>query len=129
MSKPLHPIEIEKRKPIWKAFSFLYLDTELQDLDYKLIAEQLTESRKPIEYLKEIELFEVFPNVASNLSAVAGVWDEFDEDWLNKQCEASYNKRNDYFYRLKIHLYSQFFKKMRTEHWIEIEKRIELILK
>ncbi len=129
MSKPLHLIEIERRKPIWKAFSFLYLDTELQDLDYDLMIKSLVESKKSVECLKEIELYEVFPNVASNLSAVAGVWDEFDEDWLNKQCEVSYKKRNDYFYRLKICLYSQFFKKMRTEHWIEIEKRIELILK
>jgi len=122
-SKEIHDIEISKRKPIWKALSFLYLDTELQDSDYHSIVESLIESKKSIKDLKEIDLFEVFPNLRTNLLDVAGVWSEFDEDWLNKRCEEAYEKRNDYFRQLKVRFYSKFYEKMRIDFWIEIEKR------
>lgn len=127
MSKKSFDLELEKRKPIWKTLSLLYLDTELEEVDYTLIAKELSKSKRTITSLKKIDQFEVYPSLMINLLSVAGVWTEFDEDWLNKRCTNAFRKRNTVSYQLKNWFYAQFFKKMRAENWIEIEKRMKEI--
>lgn len=74
--------EIERRKPLWVALSDLFLDTELDELDFIIIAEEMKKSGYPPEELHRILMEEVFPVCILNLHHPAGVWEGFDEDWL-----------------------------------------------
>jgi hypothetical protein len=87
-------INIEARKPIWLALSEFYLDTELQEIDFKYITEKILESPYSLEEVKQINKYEVFPILQLNLLSVAGVWAGFDEEWLIKSIIKSLNKRN-----------------------------------
>ncbi len=75
---------IDERKPIWLALSQLYLDTELQGFDFQNIANIINQSPYNLEQVKKIDRLEVFPILYANLIVTAGVWDEFDSDWLIK---------------------------------------------
>ena len=75
-------INIEERKPIWIALSNFYLDTELQDSDYKSIAKAFKSSPYTLLEIKRINKYEVFPILQFNLLDIAGEWMGFDEDWL-----------------------------------------------
>lgn len=75
---------IDERKPIWLVLSQLYLDTELQDFDFQNIANIINQSPYNFEQVKKIDRLEVFPILYANLIVTAGVWDEFDSEWLIK---------------------------------------------
>ncbi|MEI7732535.1 MAG: hypothetical protein WCO56_23390 [Verrucomicrobiota bacterium] len=74
--------EFERRKPVWKAFSEFWLDTELQDEDLQRIANIAAASGYTVAELRDIYLYEVAPVVSPNLLTVAGEWAGFDEEWL-----------------------------------------------
>ena len=76
--------DIDERKPIWLVLSQLYLDTELQDFDFQNIANIINQSPYNFEQVKKIDRLEVFPILYANLIVTAGVWDEFDSEWLIK---------------------------------------------
>jgi len=116
---------IENRKPIWQVISEFYLDTELQKSDYDRISKTLISSNLDIEELKTIDLYEVFPVLKGNLLGVAGIWNGFDEKWLNEACAKVYLKRRNGFFRRKTRLYNRFLYWMRKDHWVEIENRME----
>jgi hypothetical protein len=78
--------ELERRKPVWTAFSELWLDTELDDNDLQRIARIVQASGYAIAELRDIYLYEVAPVVSPNLLTVAGEWDGFDEQWLHTAC-------------------------------------------
>lgn len=86
--------KIEERKPIWIALSDFYLDTELQESDFRDIATKIIESPYSIVEVKEIDKYEVFPVLRNNLMSVAGVWSGFDEKWLVERIQESLSKRN-----------------------------------
>lgn len=75
--------ELERRKPVWTAFSQLWLDTELDERDLSRIAEAAAASRYAVAELRDIYLYEVAPVVCLNAWSVAGVWVAFDEEWLH----------------------------------------------
>lgn len=87
-------LNIEERKPIWVALSEFYLDTELQESDFRYIATKIIQSPYSIEEVKEIDKYEVFPLLQNNLMSVAGVWSGFDEKWLVERIQESLSKRN-----------------------------------
>ncbi|GAA4276552.1 DUF7079 family protein [Aquimarina mytili] len=116
---------IEQRKPIWNVISEFYLDTELQKSDYDRISKTLIASGLNIEELKAIDLYEVFPVLKENVLSVAGIWNGFDENWLNLACEKVYHKRRSIFFRWKTKFYNRFLYPMRKDHWIEIENRLK----
>ena len=118
-------LEIDHRKPIWLALSEFYLDTELQSADYDAISKVLKASGLGVGQLKEIDRFEVFPVLKTNLVDVAGVWTGFDEAWLYEACTKSYLKKDKPLVRLKNKIYHLFLRKMTKDHWFEIEKRIK----
>lgn len=70
---------LEKRKQIWVALSELYLDTELQESDFKYVATTFFESSFTFEQIKDIDQYEVFPVLFSNLLVPAGEWAGFNE--------------------------------------------------
>jgi hypothetical protein len=74
-------LNIEERKPIWIALSDFYLDTELQESDFRHIAFKIIESPYSLEEVKEINKYEIFPVLQPNLMSVAGEWAGFPENW------------------------------------------------
>jgi hypothetical protein len=85
---------VSERKQIWIALSQFYLDTELQDYDFKYIAKIILESPYSLDEVKEINKYEVFPVLHRNLQSVAGEWAGFDEEWLVKEILQAVENRN-----------------------------------
>jgi hypothetical protein len=76
--------DLERRRPIWEALSELFLDTELQERDYRWIAEQILGSGYCPSEVSIILWEEVFPAIECNVRHPAGVWDGFSADWLEE---------------------------------------------
>jgi hypothetical protein len=79
----LDDAELARRKPVWSELSRLWLDTELDDGDLRLIADSLRHSGYDLAALERIYRREVAPVVYGNTQIVAGVWDGFDPEWLH----------------------------------------------
>lgn len=73
---------IEARKPLWCALSELWLDTELDDVDFDRIAVVMDRSGLSLDELRDVYLREVAPVCWRNHAAVAGEWRGFDPDDL-----------------------------------------------
>ncbi len=73
------------RRPVWKAISELWLDTELSDFGYKQIALVFSESPYDLADLECIAFEEVAPILYLNFYTPAGAWDGFDPVWLEEQ--------------------------------------------
>ena len=116
------------RKPVWKALSNFYLDTELDETDYDYISKTLIETGIELTELKEIDLYEVFPTLQMNLLSSVGVWDGFEDKWLFKQCLINHTKR---LKSKPFRIYTRFKNKlhywMRKKHWEEIDKRMQSV--
>ena len=114
-------LNIEERKPIWIALSNFYLDTELQESDFRHIAFKIIESPYSFEKVKEINKYEIFPVLQANLMSVAGEWAGFDEKWLVNSIKESLAKRNTV---KKIGIESSYLtlKWMCKEYWEKLEK-------
>jgi len=81
----------EERLDLWRAFSDLFLDTEIGDVGFKYIARTIVESGLSKQEAENILWYEVYPVLESNLRSVAGVWDGWSDSWLLqhlKICEA-----------------------------------------
>ncbi|WP_187270021.1 DUF7079 family protein [Pontibacter qinzhouensis] len=117
--------DIDKRAEIWKVLSEFYLDTELQEADYLWIAKILKQSNLAITELKEIDLYEVFPSLQSNLCSVAGVWAGFDEEWLVGECIKNFAKREDNRFRFVAKLKNKISYCMRKHHWAKVQELME----
>lgn len=79
--------QLEIRRPVWEALSAMFLDTELQEHDYKFIAKRVHESSLSPKEISVALWAEVFPALASNLQSVAGEWSGFDSEWLVKRIQ------------------------------------------
>ena len=77
--------DLENRRPVWRALSLLFLDTEMSSSTIQMIATALAESAYTEAELHSILEREVAPVLSSNLSSVAGVWDEFDQEYLESE--------------------------------------------
>jgi len=112
--------EISKRKPIWLALSEFYLDTELNDADFKRIAGILKDSGYSFEKLKQIDYEEVAPVVYPNTLSVAGEWAGFNEEWLIEEIVKRLNqkKRNSIFNKI----YKKYIDSVTNSFWEQIEK-------
>ena len=113
---------IETRRQIWLALSELYLDTELTDDDLYRIAKIFHQSGLTINRIKEIDIYEVFPVLQPNLLSVAGSWAGFDSEWLFKECESMYIKRQSWFHNNITKFWNRIFYRMRLNYWNKIEK-------
>ncbi|MDC7995657.1 DUF7079 family protein [Altibacter sp. HG106] len=106
---PQTALDRSRRFPVWKALSQLYLDTKLQQDDYKQIGTILYSSGFTLAEIKAIHRYEVVPVVGTNLMSAAGVWTGFDDAWLQTQCTKAYEKRSRCAYRWRINVYLFFF--------------------
>lgn len=75
---------LARRRPMWEALVDLFLDTELQDNDYRWIARRVLESGYGPAEVRAILWREVFPPIECNLRHPAGVWTGFSADWLQE---------------------------------------------
>nr|WP_299000090.1 hypothetical protein [uncultured Allomuricauda sp.] len=114
-------MNIEERKPIWIALSDFYLDTELQESDFRHIAFKIIESPYSFQKVKEIDKYEIFPVLQPNLMSVAGEWAGFHEEWLVNSIVESLSKRNT---AKKIAIESSYLtlKWMNKGYWNKLEK-------
>jgi hypothetical protein len=119
--------DIEKRKPVWLTLSEFYLDTELNDVDYNQLTQALRLSGYSLKQLKQIDTYEVFPVLQSNLLSVAGVWDSFDNEWLIDRCTKMYLRDGNLMHEGIMHLLNLIFYPMRKDHWEQLEKRFNLL--
>ncbi|HPF57921.1 MAG TPA: hypothetical protein P5149_04835 [Candidatus Competibacteraceae bacterium] len=107
------PETIRERLPVWNALSGLFLDTCLQDDDYKCIARALARSPYSENELWEILRFEVYPPCHRNLLCGAGAWAMFGDDWLMEKVAPHCGKRTK-FAGLVLHRW------MFCDHWDKI---------
>lgn len=70
----LSDLEIERRVPVWRAMSHLFLDTEISAGDYEALALSLAGSPFQRSELQDIFLHEAAPAFFPNLMVVAGEW-------------------------------------------------------
>jgi hypothetical protein len=109
-------MEIETRRPVWVAFSELFLDTDVT-LFYASIAKALVECPYSIEELRAILFIEVLPVLQGKMFATAGVWDGFDEEWLMTRAAKRVGKKA----LMRLPFVSSYVRK----HW---EQLVPLIL-
>jgi hypothetical protein len=79
--------DIENRRPVWRALSDLFLDTDTS-LSLEWRARELSKSPYSIDELEEILIVEVYPACRSNLLSIAGEWAGFDMDWLERKIQS-----------------------------------------
>ena len=121
----LDPKFLEERSPIWNAISKFYLDTELDEHDYTYIAKIFVDSGLSFTVLKEIDLYEVFPVLKTNLMSVAGIWSGFDDEWLKERCTVAFIKKENAIFRWKTRFQNRLLFFQRKQHWAIIEKRMK----
>lgn len=113
--------DITQRRPVWVALSEFYLDTELQDEDFKWIAGVLLKSPYSLEEVKAIDRYEIFPVLQFNMLVPAGVWEGFEEALLVERITAHLARRSVWRnFTEKIHF--QRYKWMHKRSWQELEK-------
>jgi hypothetical protein len=111
-----------ERLPVWNALSEFFLDTELQDSDYKRIAAVLAKSPYTGGEIEDILRHEVYPPCHYNLLCVAGEWGGFDEEWLVERIAPLCGQRP----RRRIPcLHAWMFK----SHWKKIQPMIDELRK
>jgi hypothetical protein len=76
--------DIENRRPVWRALSDLFLDTELQNSHLSYIARTLAESPYTLAEIETILFREVYPVCIPNMHCVAGEWSGFNYEWLEE---------------------------------------------
>ncbi|AZB09197.1 hypothetical protein EG344_10365 [Chryseobacterium sp. G0162] len=112
---------LEKRKQVWVALSELYLDTELQESDFKYLIKTLFESPFTLKETKKIDQYEVFPVLFSNLLSPAGEWGGFSEQILVKNIMKWIETRSklDIF---AIQCLYPIYSKINRSYWKRIEE-------
>lgn len=114
-------INIEERKPIWIAISDFYVDNELQEVDFKIIASAIKKSPYSFKEVKEIDKKEVFPVLFYNLLSVAGNWTGSEEEWLVNKISGKIRRRT--IFGRAFDLLKYFcFGGMNKECWTILEK-------
>lgn len=118
-------INIDQRKPIWSALADLYLDTELDDVDFKRIAIVFVNSPYSLDEILNINKQEVYPILINNLLNLSGVWEGFNEDSLADSILLRLNKHHQIATRLNNTFnnlfYPVFFRYFLKADWVKIE--------
>ena len=113
--------ELERRRPLWTAFSQLWLDTEVDHATVRRIACAAIASGYSVEELNEIYLYEVAPVVGANLLVPAGVWSGFDTEWLHMEAGKRADARS---FWLRLWVRSSLGRKLMTyatdEYWNQV---------
>lgn len=114
-------INIEERKPVWIALSGFYLDTELQEADFRHIVSVIMQSPYSFDEVKQINKYEVFPVLQFNLLSPAGEWLGFDEEELANAITSALAGRT-VFGKIKVEGLYVVFKWMCAGYWKKLEQ-------
>lgn len=117
------PLNIEKRKPVWVALSEFYLDTELQNSDFRDIAFTILKSPYTFHEVKSINKYEVFPVLQSNLLSAAGLWIGFEENWLIDKITSRLNTKT-LLQQIGLELRYAMWKWMCRDYWKKLKKMV-----
>ncbi|GEO23520.1 DUF7079 family protein [Cyclobacterium qasimii] len=117
--------DIANRKPIWEALSKFYLDTELQEEDFKEICKTFHKSPYDLEEIMDIDRYEVFPVLQMNLLSVAGEWEGFDKDWLFSKCQKNYKKRTSRLFKFWYRANNRLWYWMKKDYWERVKKEMK----
>lgn len=112
---------LDERKAVWEALSDLYLDTELQEYDFTSIASRIIESPYTINEIKEIDKYEIFPVLFSNLLTPAGEWAGFHREILFKNI-TSWIESRTYLDVFAIQCIYPIYQWMNEDYWKKIEE-------
>jgi hypothetical protein len=77
-------LDLSRRRPLWEALAYLFVDCELDDGDYRLVASRVLESGYNPDEVRAILWLEVFPAIECNLRHPAGEWVGFSADTMEK---------------------------------------------
>ena len=77
--------DLERRRPVWKAMSEFFLDTELDAEAFERIAGVISESGYSVAELEHILWRELCPILGYNCAPIAGVWNGFDPEWVERK--------------------------------------------
>ena len=77
--------DLERRRPVWEALADLFLDTMLDEDDYRRIAKRIVVSGYTPTEVRSIFWDEVFPAAECNIRHPAGECYGFDADWLQER--------------------------------------------
>lgn len=112
---------LDERKPVWEALSDLYLDTELQEHDFIYIVSQFIGSPYTINEIKEIDQYEVFPVLYSNVLIPAGEWAGFQREILFKNI-TSWMESRTFLDVFAIQCVYPIYQWMNEDYWKKIEE-------
>jgi hypothetical protein len=72
----------ERRRPVWRSLSELFLDIGLEEWEFERIAAVVLDSGYTPSEVRDILWQELFPIIEVNVRGPAGVWDGYPVDWL-----------------------------------------------
>jgi len=79
-----------RRRPVWVALADIYLDTELQEADFRHIAAMCAASGFSWSEIQQINYNEVAPALWFNTQDIAGEWTGWEEEWLVERIRHCY---------------------------------------
>lgn len=103
------------------ALSGFYLDTELDDDNFRYIANTILDSPYTLEEVKWINKYEVFPILQANLLSMTGEWAGFDEDWLLDRITSRLRKKTNHK-SISVEIGYYLFKGMCGDYWQAVER-------
>lgn len=112
--------DVAARRPVWKALSELFLDTD-PAIGRERRARELAESPYSIEELETILRDEIFPICSWNLFSIAGEWMGFDLDWLEEKILMRMKGRR------RIRLGFGHVLVTRSQEWRRTKERISIV--
>lgn len=115
--------DIEARRPVWWALSDLFLDTELDDFAYNYIARTCVDSPYSPKECSEILWHEVYPICLGNLFSMAGVWEAFNQEWLENEIIRHVSTWRFCFWKL-LRRKQPLLGRIILSDWHEVQKRI-----
>lgn len=115
-------IDIERRLPVWKAISDLFLDIEVTSF-HNVIAITLEKSGYDLETLEKIYYYEVAPVCYGNLLSVAGEWAGFSEEGLRQEIVRYMYRTKKYFlWRMGSVIFRRAYTFMTMDDWKKVSK-------
>lgn len=91
------PLSIDEETAVVQ-ISDIFLDTEVQDYTFNRIIEELSKTLLTMDQLDCLYRNDIAFLLSNNLNVTAGVWDEFDRDWMIEKI----NRRRDLRRRSRI---------------------------
>lgn len=115
--------EIDKRLPLWEAISWLYVDNEIGEVEYRRIADEILKYGCSLAEAERIFRFEVAPVCWGNVWSWA-VWSGFDTESLAKEIVENIEKQErSFLYRafIKSALAKFLMTKIFWEDWEKVK--------